>query len=330
MISVILPFYNAENTLARAIQSVLNQSGVQLQLILVNNNSSDNSRAVAAQFSAENQNIILVDEAKQGVVFAMNKGLELANGTYIARMDADDIWFADKLRKQLAFLEHHNEIELLATQVAYQAERPLKGLQAYVAWSNAIQTPDDISKMIFAESPLINPSIMFKASLVERFGYYRQGDFPEDYEMFLRWHANGVKMAKLNETLMQWTDSDTRLTRTHAAYSPEAFNTIKCQYLSQWLKTNNHLAPKVWVWGAGRKTRRKAEELTKYGVQIEGYIDLFQGRTNRKQCIAYTDLKNDKSKFVLSFVSNRGRSTEIRNYLKSIGLVETEDFIMAS
>ena len=89
-VSVILPFFNAEQTLNRAIESIANQSYSNFECILIDNNSTDKSNSIAKEWVTKDNRFILTTEEKQGVVFASNKGFEIAQGKYIARMDADD------------------------------------------------------------------------------------------------------------------------------------------------------------------------------------------------------------------------------------------------
>lgn len=329
MVSVILPFYNAEETLARAVNSVLEQNYQDFELLLVDNNSTDKSCQIAKQYTIAYPNVSLYTEEKQGVVHAMNKGLQEAKGEWIARIDADDEWFDDKLSAQMDFLQKHPKTEVLGTQVKFNSNLKADGLAAYVAWSNSLLFAEAINASIFVESPLVNPSVVFKKDLVTKYGNYKKGDFPEDYEMFLRWHRAGVNMAKLDKELMVWNDGEKRLTRTNTDYSAEAFNKIKCFYLADWLKINNTYYPKVWIWGAGRKTRLKAEKLENYGVQIEGYIDIKENKTSILPCVHFKTISSNNRRFIVSFVSNRGKGNEIRQYLLDKGFIEQKDFVIA-
>lgn len=331
MVSVILPFYNPGVQLERAIASVLAQRQVVLELLLVNNNATDASSALAQSYAHRYPDkVFVLHEPKQGVVHAMNCGLQQARYSWIARMDADDEWLHDKLKLQLSFAEQHPHLKVIGTQVKFSsALTHVDGFRAYVSWSNGITSQQQIDRSIFTESPLVNPSILFRKELIDLHGLYKEGSFPEDYEMFLRWHAQGVPMAKVAKQLMVWNDSSERLTRTHEAYLPEAFNRVKCQYLALWLKKNSPFKEHIWVWGAGRKTRKKLEVLEAEGIQIDGFIDLKANRTYTKPCISFKDLKKEGTPFIVSFVSNRGKGEEIRQYLQAKSFNEFEHFVIA-
>lgn len=105
---MILPFYNAGATIERAIKSISRQTFEFFECILIDNNSVDKSPSIAENITKTDSRYKLVKEKKQGVVHASNKGCLVANGKYIARMDADDEAYPQRLEKQLDFLEKNN------------------------------------------------------------------------------------------------------------------------------------------------------------------------------------------------------------------------------
>lgn len=100
-ISVILPFYNAEKTLETAVESILNQSFSNFELLLIDNCSTDKSFSIAQKLAKKDPRIWLLTEENPGVAHAMNCGLKNAHGKFIARMDADDISLPARLEKQV-------------------------------------------------------------------------------------------------------------------------------------------------------------------------------------------------------------------------------------
>lgn len=328
-ISILLPFHNAEEQLSDAIESMLNQSYEDFELILINNNSNDSGDEIAAKFVESDQRVKLINEARQGIVYALNTGLEVAQGEFIARMDADDISYPTRLEKQIAFFEDHPEIGVVGTQVRHvpTTEDPesQEGFDQYISWSNRIITHDDISVNRFIESPIIHPTVMFRKELVDAYGSYRNGDFPEDYELWLRWIAEGVKMYKIPEVLLDWTDLPERLTRTDMKYTDQAFFEVKSKYLFDWLKNNNRFYPEVAVWGAGRKSRQRFFILHELGIQAKFYIDL---RANPdRNVIQYQHTPPAGRSFIISYVANRGAREKIRMFLVELGYIEGKDFL---
>ncbi len=325
-VSVILPFRNAESTLQAAIQCILNQTFTNLELILVDNASTDDSSKIAGSFA--DPRIRIIHETEIGVVHAANAGLRSAKGKYIARMDADDLSSPDRLQKQVDELDDDPELGVVSGLVEPMTQ-PSEGFRNYLDWINGVITPAQIYLNQFVEYPIVNPSIMFRSELVDKFGEYRQGDFPEDYEFFLRLISEGVKMRKVDEAVLQWNDLPSRLTRTSAAYSEEAFNRIKSKYLVKWLKTNNPHHPKVWVWGAGKQARRKSSELRTHGAEIQGYIDVSEKERSGKLPVIHFSELGSPDRFIVSYVSNWGARNEIRSFLSDKGWLDGKDFILA-
>ncbi len=330
-ISVILPFYNAEKTLERAIESIIGQNFQDFELILIDNNSSDDSRKIATSWQSKDNRIVLTEESEQGVMYASNKGSKLAKGDYVSRMDSDDWAFPDKLKLQSEFLDENPEYGAVAGLVEHISHSEnTEGFSRYVDWSNSIQSYHDIFKRRFIESPIVNPSAMWRKSVAEKHGMYRSGDFPEDYEMWLRWLDKGVKIMKLPATVLKWYDSDTRLTRTNTIYSDAAFYKIKSKYLAQWLKKNNPYHPNVSIWGASRISRRRARLLEPYGIKFHSFIDTKKSRQINNQIIHYKDLPPAGEMFILSYIRQMNNRNKIMAFLEEREYVEGVDYLMIS
>jgi len=327
-VSVILPFFNTKNTLAAAVESVLNQTFASFEMLLVNNNSTDNSLSIARSLAEKDIRIRLLHETKQGVDYAMNYGLENSRGRFIARMDADDISYPDRLEKQVRFLNENPETGLVGSYVKYVPHSSgTGGFKRFVNWVNTFHTSEEIERNRFVEIPVVNPTILFRRELYERLGGCRQGNFPEDYEMQLRFLDAGVKMAKLPLQLLEWHDYSTRLTRTDERYSTEAFFRVKAEYFRKWSEQNNPFHPEIWVWGAGRKTRQRARLLENEGLKIQGYIDIVKGKTTKKTTLHYSEIPDSGEIFVVPMVAKRGARDLIRKNLLNRNYEEGVDFI---
>ncbi len=328
-VSVVLPFFNAEETLELAVHSILDQTFSDFELILVNNNSNDKSRDIAWLLASQDERILLIEEKQQGVCHAANAGNKIARGRYIARMDADDVSLPLRLEKQVQLLDNKPEIGVASCLVKHVGHHNnTSGLENFVDWANSLLTPENIEVNRFIEMPLINPTTMFRSELLDKFSGFIHGDFPEDYELWLRWMDKGVKIEKVPEVLFHWFDSETRLTRTDPRYSTDAFYHIKTRYLSKWLAGNDH--PYVWVWGAGRVTRKRVDMLQELGIWVEGYIDVKERYFDDICCISYKDFNWEAPSFILSYVANRGARDQIREFLVSKGKTEGKDFLLVA
>ena len=327
-ISVLLPFRNAASTLHRAIHSILNQTFSDFELILINDGSTDNSVPIVKKI--QDHRIKLINLSPSGIVKALNFGLTWCSTKYVARMDADDYAYPDRLEKQFQFLESHPEIDIVGSQVRYMGDKELNiGFNHYIEWNNRLLSHKEMFLNRFVESPIIHPTIMMRFLLVKKFGAYVDGPFPEDYELWLRLMQEGIQFSKIDEILLDWYDDPNRLSRTGTRYSTDAFYILKSKYLATWLKTQfNHLPP-VLVWGTGKSVHQKSKWLTKNDINISGYIDVTDkknGIFNNKPVIYYQDLP--KYNFILSYVSDRFGRIKIREYLLRQRFKEGKDFYM--
>jgi glycosyltransferase involved in cell wall biosynthesis len=326
LVSVILPCYNDGEWLGESIQSIIDQTYQKWELIIVDDGSTDQTASVAEKWCHKDSRIKLISISRKGIAEALNSGIEHANGKYIARQDADDLSMPKRLQKQAAYLDQHPQTGLVACKAksnSYSEE--YAGLNRWIGWNNQLKTHSEISRNRFVESPLIHPTVMFRKELVEKYGGYKQGDFPEDYELWLRWLEQKVKMEKLDVTGLIWRERPDRLTRTDERYSREAFFKIKAKYLAHWLKKHAETWPDITVWGNGRVTRKRASRLEEYGAKITTWIDI----KKRDEVIYFEKLPEVKHDFIVSYVTNRGAREEIRRFLERHGYREEKDFILA-
>lgn len=334
-ISVVMPVFNAEETLDEAIQSICNQSCDNFEFIIVDDGSNDSSRQILKRWAQKDTRITPIYDNHHGIVSALNTGIEQANGTYLARMDADDISLPTRLEKQANYLNDHPDIGLVSCLVKHLGnQKKQEGYARYVDWINGVTSIKDIRRNRFIESPIAHPSVCFRRSLIKKYGGYRDGIFPEDYELWLRWLDQGMQMFKLPEVLLEWRDQDDRLSRNHSRYSPTAFYKIKAKYLARWLQQENPYHPYIVIWGAGRTSRKRAELLTQYGIHITNYIDVDPKKIGQnihgRPVWGPNDIPEDGARFIVSYVGNRGVNQKIFAYLNKQGYDFGRHFIFAA
>lgn len=333
-VSIILPARNAAGTLERALHSVLHQSYAHWELWVVDDGSDDDTPAVAQRFAQADPRVHVLTQPPRGIVAALGAGCTAASGPLIARMDADDVAHPDRLSEQVRLLETSPEVGLVSCLVEFGGDPQAQaGYALHVDWMNRLVTPEAIRLNRFVESPLAHPSVMFRRDLLGRHGGYREGTFPEDYELWLRWLDAGVIMAKVPRTLLTWHDAPDRLSRTDRRYAPEAFYRIKAGYLARALAATR-CKRSVWVWGAGRPTRKRAEWLVAEGIEIAGYIDIDPHKIGRpldgRPVVGPETMPGPAEAMVLGYVASRGARELIHPQLLARGFREGVDFWMAA
>lgn len=335
VVSVVMPAYNAAPAIGVAVRSILDQEYRALELVVVDDGSTDATVVHALQSAGGDPRLVLVQRPHAGIVAALNAGLASASGAVIARMDTDDWSHPRRLSAQLEYLDRHPEVDLVACGVAYGGDAARgRGYAAHVAWINGLQTHADISIHRFIESPFAHPSVCFRRVLLGALGGYDDGEFPEDYELWLRWLEAGIVTAKIPETLLVWNDPPGRLSRCDQRYATRAFYRVKASYLARWLRAHNPRHPEVVVWGAGRETRKRAELLVAEGVVITAYVDIDAKKIGRvvhgRPVLSMDELPPPGSCFVVPFVASRGARDANRCWLETRGYVLGRDFILAA
>jgi glycosyltransferase involved in cell wall biosynthesis len=332
-ISIILPVYNAVSSIETAVASCLAQTMTDFELVIVDDGSTDGTAERLNELAISDKRIRVISLAHGGVAIAFNEGMRAANGKYFARMDSDDEMMPARLKKQFQFLEENPHIGLVSSLVTHGGNaKSQEGYGVYINWINSLIAPGEIYAKRFVESPVANPSVMFRRELPEKSGDCRNGDFPEDYELWLRWLEAGVRMAKIPEILLKWNDPPGRLTRIDERYAPRAFNRVKTGYLVRYLnrKVNGR---KIWLCGAGRATRRKSDLLFAEIQGIAGYIDADPLKANRGYnnlpVISPEEIPSVREAYIVSYVTNRGAREQIHAMLREKGFLEGNDFILA-
>jgi glycosyltransferase involved in cell wall biosynthesis len=335
LVSVVLPVFNASATIARAVETIRSQTLRDWEIIIVNDGSSDSTPLILNELARAEPRLRLLSRTHTGIVSALNAGLELARGRFIARMDADDEAHPDRLAEQAKLLETQPQLGLASSLVAFHGDRErAEGYALHVDWMNGLISPEEIELNRFVESPLAHPSVLFRRELLTQYGGYRSGEFPEDYELWLRWLDHGVKMAKVPKFLLTWHDSANRLSRCDRRYDLDAFYRCKAIYLARWL--GRYVGPerRLLIWGAGRPTRKRADYLRAEGVRIDGYIDIDPRKIGRRlsdnPVIGPEQLPGKEEVFVLGYVAKRGARELARAHMVSRGFRDGFDFLMAA
>ncbi|WP_243547235.1 glycosyltransferase [Pseudodesulfovibrio tunisiensis] len=331
-ISVTMPCYNCGETVARALDSLLAQTRTDFEILAANDGSTDNTAGILAEYACRDSRVRVLSLEHGGVIHAANAAIRASRGRYVARMDADDEALPERLAEQAALLDSRPDIGLAGCLVRFGGDRQkCAGYAHYVDWTNTLLDHEAISLNRFVEFPVPNPSIMFRRECLEQYGPYRDGDFPEDYELFLRWLDQGVRMAKANRELMIWNDPPTRLSRNHPRYDVNAFYRVKAEYLARWLERNNAHHPGVHILGSGRTARKRAEMLLDHGIRIVGLYDIDPRKIGKVVHGIRVRHRNDMpapgSAFFLSYVGSRGARREIVDFLESMGHIPGRDFL---
>ncbi len=199
IVSVLLPVYNGQPYLEKAVQSILGQTFEDFEFIIINDGSADGSKAVLERFADRDDRIRLVHQENQGLVPSLNRGLSMAKGRYIARMDADDISLPERLEHQVQFLDSNPEVGVVGTQHVWI------GADGEVTHRPSLPTdPSFIAWRLLFVTCIVHPSVLARRSLLRRLeGYAEWAEYGEDYELWTRAVLES-KFANLPQILLKY------------------------------------------------------------------------------------------------------------------------------
>jgi len=310
--SFVLPVRNGASTLEQAIASICAQTDGDFELLVVDDHSTDESTSLTR--SHPDPRVRLLTSPGRGIVAALNHGISMAAGTYIARMDADDLAVSTRLEYQLDELDDPR-VAVVDSQVVFFAddgEVPL-GMQRYAQWVNRIITPEDFDRELLVESPIVHPAATFRREVVQGIGGYRDGPFPEDYDLWLRLHAQGLRFKKIPQPLVKMRDHHQRLTRTDPRYSRSGFRAVRQEWLA---RTQLHRPRTLILWGAGKECRPWLRWLLDQGHSVTAIVDvsprLIGNRRRGVPIIAMDQLDQYPAEIGLVLVGARGARELIR------------------
>ena len=206
-ISVVMPAYNAEKYIGKSIDSILNQTYGDFEFIIINDGSKDSTKEIILSYS-DNRIVYLENEMNSGIVVTLNKGLEYATVKYIARMDADDIAVAERLEKQIEFMEKNKNVGVLGTGICIFGEDVQE--QARVFTTN----PEQLKAELIFNSCIAHPTVMMRSNILKNNGLSYDLEYAgaEDYNLWWK-IAKVSQIATIPDLLVKYRIHSSQITK---------------------------------------------------------------------------------------------------------------------
>jgi glycosyltransferase involved in cell wall biosynthesis len=229
LVSVVLPAYNCSKYIDEAVQSILQQTHRNLELLIIDDGSTDGTTEKIRAWEKRDDRIYLIcKERNSGVADSRSRGIRMAKGAFIALMDGDDISFPERIAKQLAYLISHPEIDILGS--GYQI----------LGQEKTITLPKNhaaIAVGLLLDCMIANPTTMFRAARLKEIPrLYLESFAPaEDYEFFIYLLGNGLKFANLTDILLYYRTHGSNISKTkydNLAFARKQITTSQLSKLS--------------------------------------------------------------------------------------------------
>ncbi len=323
---------DAAATVDECLASIAAQSLRDFELVVVDDGSRDLTADRIAAFARRDPRVRLLKCRRRGLVPALNDGLEHCRAPLVARMDADDCMHPERLKLQLDYLRAHPDVDVVGSRVkAFPEAKVGAGMREYLRWQNRVLSPEAVADDVYVESPLMQPSATFRKRVVMDAGGYLEGNFPEDYELWLRLIRAGRRIGKCSQTLHRWRQRDDSYSRTDPRFSRHAFDRLRARYLAEdpRLRQGRALA----IWGAGRVTRKRCRHLIERGFAPQAWVDIDRrkigGNIQGVPVVAPEWLENHRRSrpLVLVYVASHGARDAVAARLQSMGFARGGDYL---
>lgn len=328
LISILTPFKNTEAYLADCIQSILNQTYTNWELLIIDDGSTDSSHHIINAFAENDIRIKLFKNTGSGIIDALQFAFSKSKGLYITRMDSDDIMMPNKLEMLLNNLINYGKKHVAVGLVEYFSETGVgAGYKNYEVWLNNLTKTGNNYSEIYKECVIPSPCWMIHRTDLIACDAFNPNLYPEDYDLTFRFYKHQFKCIPCTDILHQWRDYSTRTSRTHIHYAQNHFTELK---LRHFLNIDYNPEKTIVIWGAGSKGKLMARILTKKKIHFEWICDnpnkIGKDIYGKKlqSFKALSQLTNTQS---LITVANKTAQEDIRAYLTKINKQPFTDYI---
>ncbi len=331
LVSVLLPYRNVASTIAPALDSLLSQTFQNLEVLAVDDGSTDSGPSQVAQRALADPRVRCLHTPGLGIVPALLHAVHAARGSFIARMDGDDLCHPARFERQVPRLTNETSLGVVGVQVeGFPKDAVGDGMRRYIAWQNALVTAEQHAREIFVEAPLCHPTVLIRRDALESVSGWRDVPGPEDYDLWLRLDAKGWGLAKVPEVLFRWRHRPGRATFADSRYALERFREAKAEFLA--IRVRRLGLPMI-LWGAGPTGKRLARALEPHGLFPSSFIDIDPrkiGRTARGAPILSPESLHPGCGTLVVAVGTRGARELVRAELTQRRFTEGIDFLFAA
>ncbi|MGC1472699.1 MAG: glycosyltransferase family 2 protein [Psychroserpens sp.] len=259
LISILIPFKNTELFLKECLNSIIAQDHDNWELLIVDDHSTDNSFELVFAFAEKDKRIKLLKNTGEGIIHALRLAFSKSKGSYITRMDSDDIMHSAKLSTMLADLKHHGRHHIALGLVKYFNENGLgDGYARYESWLNALTQNGQNYTEIYKECVIPSPCWMGHRDDLVSCGGFESNRYPEDYDLAFRFYKHKMACIPSQDVLHYWRDYNERTSRTDDHYAENNFLELKIDYFKE---LNYDASKPLVIWGAGQKGKQVAKLL---------------------------------------------------------------------
>ena len=327
LISILIPFKNTEEYLSECLQSIINQTYTNWELLIVDDGSIDKSYNVVKEFQNKDSRIKLFKNNGKGIIEALRLAFSKCKGEFITRMDSDDIMTINKLEVLKTNLQNYGKQHIAIGLVNYFSKNGIgDGYSKYESWINNLTRKGVNYNDIYKECVIPSPCWMIHREDLVNANAFNSNRYPEDYDLTFRFYQKRYTCIPCSTVLHHWRDYTTRASRTDPHYAHEYLLDIKLYYF---LKLDYDVTRPLAIWGAGDKGKTIAKTLIEKEIPFHWICDNPKkiGRDIYGQILEpFEHLELIKKPQSIITVANIEAQKQIKNYLKQLELESMKDY----
>lgn len=326
-----MPAKNSAPFLRKTLDSILDQTETNWELVAVNDGSEDETSLIFAEYAQKDCRIKLYDnEYGSGIMPALKTAFRHSIGNLITRMDSDDLMAPDKLKIMSNLVKEKGRGYVATGKVECFSDEGINdGYRKYEKWLNELITSDDPYNEIYKECVIQSSCWMVHRDDLLKSGAFESEIYPEDYDLCFRFYKHGIRpvIDKKARILHYWRDHAARVSRNNPEYADQQFFDLKLKYFFE-LELDK--SRELILWGAGSKGKKLARKI------LERYEKSFRWITDNPRKIGEkiygiemesTKVISDQEKYqIIIAVSAPEEIKEIEKTLNESGLTKNRDY----
>lgn len=290
-IAILMPVFNAAPWLEACLDSIINQTHTNFEVIAVDDFSTDHSLEILEKYSLQDDRIHYFLNSDKGIIPALQLAFSKSTAELITRMDADDIMPPQKL-EWLYDAWIQNPKNIITGKVNYFSDKPIsEGYQVYENWLNERVTNQDFNTWMYRECVLASANWLAHRDQLDVVSGFDELIYPEDYHLVLKWFEKGIQITGIDFVSHLWREHLERTSRNSVNYAQPAFFELK---INHWIEHRYDSVSQLIVLGEGQKANLCKQILTNNNIPF-----LQAGLQARKNIIDVNDIQNYKHKQVL-------------------------------
>lgn len=265
MISILMPVHNAADWLDETIQSIVDQSYEDWELIAIDDFSTDESLQLLKNWNSKDSRVRPFSNIQKGIIPALQLALKESKGEFVTRFDADDLMPKNRLE---LFLNEIVKVEnsLVTGKVEYFSDSKVSaGYLKYQNWLNERIENNDFYYHIYRECVIASPNWLIRKEDLLKNKIFDNLQYPEDYDMVFQWFQSGIKIKPIDEVTLHWREHPKRTSRNSLVYEQKSFFKLKLDWFK---KLNQAQFKSIGILGANNKSKMIIDQLLDFELSL--------------------------------------------------------------